>query len=122
MYVANAMLTAKILSSVPTSHDTVTGDPIFSETTITCACSLEENNNPNLIPLPGVDRTTIYLSGRCVSPKLLPSAFRSGEAIAISYDAPQGRLEGKFYLLPTIKSRLGLETVFGDAIAGWLVV
>lgn len=122
MYKINATIKTKKLGSTPTGYDEVTGEAIFTEAMIAVKCSLEqEDSKADISSLPGVDSTSLYLTGRCVSPKSLPKEFTPGEFLEIEYDAPQGKQVGRFYLLPTIRSRLGLETVFGDAIEGWLV-
>lgn len=123
MYLPNATLTAVIQSNTPTGFNSITGEPIFATvSTKQLTCSLEEDSNPAVLRSPGIEETAIYLIGRAIDPPIIPLEFipnqRYACTITLSGNYP---LSGNFYLLPSISSRLGLETIFGSAIAGWFV-
>ena len=122
MFIANATLTAFIQSATPSSFDPVTGNPIFTTTQKTLVASLEEVSNPNVPLAPGVEETAIYLEGRAINPPQIPTEFMPNTKYKILINFHDVATEGEFYLLPTVKSRLGLESAFNSAIEGWLVV
>lgn len=123
MFQQNALLTYTTDSDQPTGFDPVTGAPIFGKTKTEVKASLEEVSRPKQDTLPGVDETSIYLEGRASKPRYLPSEFKTRRFIDLTLDkGEQGHMKGKFYLLPKNRSRLGLESYFGDAIAGFLQV
>lgn len=119
MYIPNATITAKISGTTPTGFNPVTGAPIFQETDITAICSLEEGNPPSPESMPGIEETAVYLTGRAVEPTILPDAFIPNQRYDCTVELAAGTVVGKFYLLPLLRGRLGLESVFGEAIAGW---
>lgn len=122
-YKTNSKLIAlSSTGSTPTGFDPVTGEPIFSQSEIVVFCSLEETSKPQEIVYPGIDSSATYLEGRCINPKSLPVAFKAHTTVDIEYETQTGTLKGKFYLLPTVNSRLGLEQYFGGAVAGFLVL
>ena len=124
MFRANATITFKIAQTGGTvTRNPVTGAPIQVMQSITVEASLEEIRKPNEATLPGVDESALYLEGRLTSPKFLTDAMRVGKVVEMTLS--RGRdteLKGKFYLLPTSSSRLGLEGVFGDPIKGFFEV
>lgn len=122
MFLANATLTAFVQTDTPSGFDPVTGNPIFTFTEKILVASLEESSNPNIPLAPGIEETAIYLEGRAINPSFIPSEFVPNQKYKILIDFHDVVTEGEFYLLPTIKSRLGLESAFNSAIEGWLVV
>ena len=120
-YKANATLTARVENSTPTSYNAVTGDPIFSSTTVSMDVSIEPETNPNYGAFPGVEQNSLYLVGRLINPTRMPAEFIPNREYDINYYSVGGQsIIGKFYLLPMGVGRLGLEFMFGDAIAGYL--
>ena len=117
----NATITIFTPASNPTSFDPVTGAPIFSNTTTVIDASLEEAQRPIEVNYPGTDSGYIYLEGRAIAPSFLPENYKPYTWMTINYGRHGGIISGKFYSVPTLVSRLGLESVFGDAIAGFLV-
>ena len=122
MFLANATLTALIQSPTPSSFDPVTGNPIFTTTQKLLVASLEEVSNPSVPLSPGIEETAIYLEGRAINPSKIPPEFIHNRKYKILINFHDVAIEGEFYLLPTVKSRLGLESAFNSAIEGWLVV
>lgn len=123
LYRTNATLTTKSTTgNTPTGFDPVTGEPIFGTQTVTLSASLEEASEPQEIAYPGIDASATYLEGRCIDPKSLPSAFKPHILCDIEYRSQGDFIRGKFYILPTVNSRLGLESYFGGAIAGFLIL
>jgi len=127
LYRVNATLTAKIeklpTTQNPVTLDPVTGEPVFDleSETITIEVSLEPEADPTYSSFPGVESNSIRLVGRLIKPQKLPSAFIPNREYTISYYGSNGAIEGSFYLLPNGIGRLGLESVFGDYIAGYLL-
>lgn len=122
MFLANATLTAFVQSAIPSGFDSVTGNPIFTSTEKILVASLEEASNANIPLAPGIEETAIYLEGRAINPSFIPIEFVPNHKYKILIDFHDVVTEGEFYLLPTIKSRLGLESAFNSPICGWLVV
>jgi hypothetical protein len=122
MYIANATITVKTESSTPSGFDPVTGAPIFLITIATVIASLEEVANPDVPRSPGIEETAIYLEGRALNPAQLPASFVPNRKYSVLLNRAGGTVEGELYLLPSARSRLGLESVFNDPIEGWLVI
>jgi hypothetical protein len=123
MFLINATLTSTVQSATPTGFNPVTGEPMFGTiSTVSLSCSLEEDSNPTVPRSPGIEETAIYLIGRAIDPAIIPPEFIPNQkyacTITLSNSDP---INGSFYLLPSVKSRLGLESVFNTAIAGWFV-
>lgn len=122
-YKPNATLTTKSLQGTqPTGFDPVTGEPIFGTSSVSVSASLEEAAKPIEVAFPGIDGSYTYLEGRCVSPKTLPTEFKPHTVVDIEYTSQGGVIAGKFYICTTLSSRLGLESYFGNAIAGFLIL
>lgn len=84
--------------------------------------SVEETGKQIPKDMPGVDTTAIHIEGRISSPlRYLTEEIRVQAKIPMVYRRGiKSELRGTFYVLPTLASRLGLESFFGDAISGYL--
>ena len=121
-FLSNATLTYTVTTSTPSGFNSITGEPEFTTDTTTesLIISLEQKDTKSQIPpLPGIDKHSVYCEGRLVSPATFPSWYKDGLYVDITWDTGK---TGKFYILPTISSRFGLESCFGQPIKGWLVL
>jgi hypothetical protein len=84
--------------------------------------SVEETGKQIPKDMPGVDNTAIHIEGRISNPlRYLTEEIRVQAKIPMVYRRGRtSELRGTFYVLPTLASRLGLESFFGDAISGYL--
>jgi hypothetical protein len=98
----------------------VTDAPVFGKTFETLEASLEESEAPTEVSYPGATGNYVYLEGRAIEPKELPDSYKPFTTVAIRYTPGKRTIEGKFYILPSPASGLGI-TRFGAAIAGYLV-
>lgn len=118
MYKANATITHTQTSSIPVGENPITGEPIFetSSTSESIMVSLEKDTVENSIGVqPGKDIVENFYTGRLVEPTNLPSWYKPGATYDLTWD--DGKT-GKFYVYPTMRSRFGLEAVFGEQIEG----
>lgn len=121
MFQHNATLTFKIAKTGgAVQRDPVTGNPIHVMETIVVKASLEAVDNANQTTLPGVDESAMFLRGRMIEPKYLTEAMKVSKVVDMVLDRGRNtKLKGKFYLMPFTRSRLGLESVFGDSVQGF---
>jgi hypothetical protein len=71
----------------------------------------------------GTRRESLVLSGRCVSPRYLPSDIVPGRRYRIKWQSTKARtVEGEAFLRLVTTSRLGLESVFGEYVELEVVV
>lgn len=118
--IPNAIIKVPVSPSEPVSFDPYTGEPIFSLLTFeTVNATLEEKTPPKEQSLPGQDTAIAYLAGRLKGKA--PTGLKARNFYDITISLQTQTLEGRFYLVATPKSRLGLDSVFGTAIYGWLV-
>jgi hypothetical protein len=118
----NATISYTLASFGLTQNDPITGEPIFSNssTTESIRVSIEpDTTRANLGILPGKDITEHFYAGRLVEPNTLPSWYKAGATLDIAWD-DNGKT-GKFYVYPTMISRFGLESIFGQPISGVLL-
>jgi hypothetical protein len=116
---ANATITIPVNPSTPTSFDPYTGEPAFTGTTYkTVRATLEETTPPKDLSLPGVDNPLAYLEGRILDN--LPDELKPNLYYNITISLQTGVKSARFYVVSTPVSRLGLDVLFGKAIAGWL--
>lgn len=109
------------ISSGVTNLTKVNGTPKEQWVDQIVSSSVEESNRPAPEGLPGVDRSAVYLTGRTVNPFALQDWQRVQDIVPMRFKRGQNsELAGLFYMLPTTQSRLGLDSVFGDPIQGWL--
>lgn len=119
MFNKNAELVIKESSGSPTGFDPDTGQPVFSETEVRIALSVEDTRPPTSETLPGLENVLGFIEGRCL--ESLPEGFSIPSRCQIEIELQgQTKLLG-FYTVPRTVSRLGLDAVFGQAIAGWLI-
>ena len=113
------------------TFDPFTGEPIFGvndpstdnttepETVIhTIEASLDWSNS-DINPIDGKDIQGLYLEGRTFS--AIPTEYKSGVAYNMDYLVDGNWVSQKFYSVTTFPGRLGLESVFGKLIAGYLI-
>ena len=116
----NATIKVPVIPTEPIDFDPYTGEPRFGTITYdTVNAALEEKTAPRELNLPGVDSAIAYLEGRIQgtpSTKLTANNFYE-----ITITLQNQTLEARFYVVATPTSRLGLDSVFGVAIHGWLV-
>ncbi len=121
MYSANATISFTLTSSQPIGNDPITGEPVFSTSSITesIRVSIEPDTaRASIGVLPGKDITGHFYTGRLIEPDTLPTWYRAGATLGITWD--DGKT-GKFYIYPTMSSRFDLEAVFGQPISGVLL-
>lgn len=126
MYIVNATLSYNEVTSTQTGTDPITGEPIFETSTSasTMLLSLEQKQTQaRTSELPGKDITGIYCEGRAMAAdniprSTVPSWYKDDLTVDITWE--NGKC-GKFYVLPTINSRFGLEECFGYKIKGILL-
>lgn len=116
----NATIKVPVIPTEPTGYDPYSGEPQFGSITLdTVNVVLEEKNAPRELNLPGVDSAIAYMEGRIQgtpSTKLTANNFYD-----ITITLQNQTLEARFYVVATPTSRMGLDSVFGAAIHGWLV-
>lgn len=118
--IPNAIIKIPVSSSTPIGFNQYTGEPIFSPITYdTVNAALEEKTPPREQNLPGVDSAIAFLVGRIQSTP--PSGLIARNFYDISITLQNQTLDARFFLITTPKSRLGLDSIFGTAIYGWLV-
>lgn len=116
----NAIIKVPVSSPIPVSFDPYTGEPIFSPITYeTVNAALEEKTPPREHNLPGQDTAIAYLVGRIQGTP--PSGLTARNFYDITITLQNQTLQARFYMVATPKSRLGLDSIFGAAIYGWLV-
>ena len=116
----NATIKVPVIPTEPIGFNQYTGEPQFGTITYdTVNAALEEKTAPRELNLPGVDSAIAYLEGRIqgtLSTKLTANNFYE-----ITINLQNQTIEARFYVVATPTSRLGLDSVFGVAIHGWLV-
>lgn len=118
--IPNAIIKVPVTSPTPIGFNQYTGEPIFSPITYdTVNAALEEKTPPREQNLPGVDSAIAFLVGRIQSTP--PSGLIARNFYDISITLQNQTLDARFFLITTPKSRLGLDSIFGTAIYGWLV-
>ena len=118
MFLENATISYTTTASDLVATDPITGEPVFSptENTESFRLSIETKiDRANVSALPGIDSTGLFCQGRA---KAVPSWYTPGSKLKIAWD--NGK-QGDFYVLPTLGSRLGLESVFGQPVSGVLL-
>jgi hypothetical protein len=108
-------------TGIASGADPITGDPVYTDTeSQSWELSLEQKDTKgNIAPNTGVNNVQIYLEGRAL---VIPAWYKPGGYYQISYTPNPGiGWVGKFYAMPTVSSRFGLESVFGQAVNGILV-
>jgi hypothetical protein len=119
MFEQNAELILQEQGTSPTGFDPETGQPTFSASEIRVAVSVEDTKPPTSQALPGLENVLGYVEGRCL--ESLPEGWSVPTRCKIELELQgQTKVVG-FYSLPQTRSRLGLDVVFGQAIAGYLV-
>lgn len=122
IYIVNATLIYTVKASTPSGFDPITGAPIFADDlTGSVELSLEEANNANVEPVPGVDRNALFLDGRAVAPPVLVPEITRNTFYPLTITLLGKTVAGKIYLLPRITSRLNLDNTFGEPVQGWFV-
>lgn len=125
-FLTNATITYNSPSSpVVIGENPVTGEPIFGSSSgdlVTIECSLEEaEEKGNTYPIEGVDIHGTFLRGRATNPLTIPSSFKAGLMANLTWSDGTNSRTGRFYVIPVVSSRFGLESYFGAAIAGFLI-
>lgn len=118
---ANATITYAIASTEPTGFSEVTGQPIFGTVTGTVTASLEEESDPSVYNLAGVENIVCKLSGKLINPSKMPTGLIAHAYYDIAIDLYGEIKIGRFYLLPVAVSRLGVDSILGQRIEGVLV-
>jgi hypothetical protein len=117
----NARISYAIASSEPTGWDEVTGLPIFGNSTGTITASLEVETDPSIYNLQGVENIICKLAGKIIKPSKMPSKLIAHAFYDLEIDLYGETKTGRFYLLPTPTSRLGVDKVLGQRIEGVMV-
>lgn len=113
----NATITIPILET-PT-FSPYTGEPVFSvSTTKSVSVTLEETSPPRELSLTGIDNPIAYLEGRIDGDA--PSELIEGQYYQINITLQNQSKNCRFYLVASPSSRMGLDSFFGKAIAGFL--
>ncbi len=90
----NTTLTFQVATGV--TVDPRTGNVIESTTAQVYSACLKQKRPPEYLGLAGIDRQTIYLEGKLVSPQVFSSGVVPGMSAAASFQS----LTGEFELLP----------------------
>ncbi|HEY9849540.1 MAG TPA: hypothetical protein V6D28_08800 [Leptolyngbyaceae cyanobacterium] len=107
--------------------DPLTGNQVFgSERTLVVVAKLDQNGNPRIQRLPGVDPQAAFLYGRVISASLngqnlgfnLPAGLRSNQRAAATWE----ELRGEFIILLSGQSSWGVHRILGDRINGWFEI
>lgn len=118
--IPNAILNVPITPSEPIGFNQYTGEPIFSPITYEAVnAALEEKSPPKEVTLPGVDTAIAYMEGRIS--KTPSTHLTANNYYDITITLQNQVLSARFYVVATPSSRLGLDSLFGTAIHGWLV-
>jgi hypothetical protein len=120
MYEQNATIAIAVNDSIPVASDPYTNAPIFNQTLTEIKASIEEAAQPIEVVYSGTDRNYIYVEGRTID-KELPASYQYYQHYPITFTLHRQTTKGVLYTVPTLRSRLGLEKVFGDAIAGFVI-
>lgn len=114
----NAVISISTLTSDPI-FDPYTGEPAFTPVSVSeVNATLEETSPPRDLSLSGIDNPIAYLEGRIEGfPSITP---KEGEYYPISITLQNQIKECRFYVMASPSSRLGLDSFFGKAIAGYL--
>lgn len=126
MWLSNAKLIFNIPTTVVVGTSAITGETIYeaSAATSELLISLEQKTGQaRTSELPGKDITGVYCEGRALASDycpldVLPDWYKADMTLDIEWDNGN---KGKFYTLPTISSRLNLESTFGCPIKGVLL-
>lgn len=104
--------------------DPDTGVEIHSNSAVVITAFLQEDQKPVGEDMPGPNSSSVYLSGYCMDPVILPSGIGAG-AIADYVFTPEygSNTRGKFFLARKPASPFGIvQEIVGDEIEGWLVI
>jgi len=92
-------------------------EPELKTVEIPVKLSIEEQDLTNEIKNYGITRSSMQLSGRLLSPRHFSEELQQQREARIEIEAGHDYLiSGKAYIIPIVRSRLGLESVFGDYI------
>jgi hypothetical protein len=123
----NATLTFTLPGEATGEVDPLTGNQVFgSERTLVVVAKLDQNGNPRIQRLPGVDPQAAFLYGRVISASLdgqnlgfnLPVGLRSNQRAAATW----GELRGEFIILLSGQSSWGVHKIWGDRLQGWFEI
>lgn len=113
----NATITVSVLGE-PTL-DSYTGEPVFPVTsTSSVLATLEETSPPRDLSLTGVNNPISYLEGRIEG--FPPVELIEGQYYDIAITLQNQIKFCRFYIVASPSSRMGLDSFFGKAIAGYL--
>ncbi|MGK7892351.1 MAG: hypothetical protein AB4372_01540 [Xenococcus sp. (in: cyanobacteria)] len=120
MFKQNAIISYQEKTTTQLGNDPITGEPIFEESSSVSSFYVSiDQAQAKISELSGKDITGIYCEGRAVlpdgTPTTAPDWYQGDMTLDIAWD--DGKT-GKFYSLPVIESRLGLDSFFGAFIKG----
>jgi hypothetical protein len=93
-------------------------EPKRVEKTMELKLSLEDYDGFNQSGNTGNRTDYFKANGRCVLPTVKPVLVKRSRQYNISFfDRDLLAMEGKCYVLPTVRSRLNIESFFGDEIS-----
>lgn len=118
-FISNGSLTFKVPKAGSVARDPVTNAPIQTIEDVVVQVSFEEVRLPELDTLQGVDETGMRLKGRLVNPRFLTNEMKAQKVADCTLNRGlNNTISGKFFLMPSVSSRLGLESFWGDPIQG----
>jgi hypothetical protein len=127
IFSANAVLRFVVFGS-SSSIDPETGNPMPEKTEISVQASLSPSA-PGRSPvsvqqeIPGVNPIDIFLTGRAISPQVLPvSLLKGGKGtIELTDPASGNKIKGEFLMMASIPSKYSLTTqLLGYRIEGFM--
>ena len=128
IYIRTAILSYTPKTITTPTINPITGRPQFESSGVIemVDVSLEQVSAPLEAIKEGKDIEGLYLRGRLlpVGNYAPPSWLRAAtecDLEMVGENSPMNGIKGKFYILQTINSRFGLESVFGYRISGIFV-
>lgn len=119
MFSQTATLVITESGSSPTGFDPSTGAPLFGSSETLIAVSIEDTKPPTTETLPGLENVLAYIEGRCL--ESLPEGVTVPARAQIELELSGQVKRLQFYSVPQTISRLGLDKIFGQPIAGYLI-
>lgn len=109
----------KVVAMEATNYDPYTGEPVFAVASVsTVSAVLEETSPPKELNLSGVDNPIAYLEGRISGTPTIN--LKEGNFYGITTTLQNQIKTCRFYVVASPSSRMGLDSFFGQFIAGFL--
>lgn len=73
---------------------------------------------PAYLPTPGLDSSSVELSGYLVQPMFFPASFQPPDRVPCLLKTPNGEISGEFLIHLTPGSTVGADAITGQKITG----